>query len=339
MSKRNQAATLCSSLGVVRLVEMSAKRNCVAVINYHRVGDKKSEVFDELVYSATADELEQQVSYLSKRFCVVTLDEALDLLTRGRPFRGPAVLITFDDGYIDHYRLAFPIMQSLRVQATFFLISSYLHTPVISWWDKIAYLVRNSERTDLRLAYPEPTELSLPQGRRADIIRKVIDLYKSPATTDTQRFMDDLERACEPFPPMPADARLFINVEEAREMVRGGMAIGSHTRTHRILAKLCKEEQLSELAGSQLELFRDLQVPIETIAYPVGSRSAFDDITLSVLQSSAYRAAFSFYGGLNRLNVVATPFDVKRFAVDTGDPFSRFRLRVAGAIATNGYIF
>lgn len=327
-----------SSLGVVRLAEMLAKRDCLAVVNYHRIGDKNAEPFDELVYSATASDFEQQVRYLAKRFRIVALEEALESLTGKRPLRGPTVLITFDDGYLDNYRIAFPILRSLRAPATFFLISSYLRNPIIPWWDKIAYLVRNSGRTNITLSYPQSVNFPLPTGRRAGVIRQVVDLYKSSATTEPETFMQELENACAPVPAVPTDARLFINVEEAREMIQGGMQIGSHTRTHRILAKLPREEQASEILGSQDELCRDLGVPIEAIAYPVGSHTAFSETTVSILQSSTYRAAFSFYGGVNQCPA-PRPFDVTRFGVDSTDTMQRFEVKVTGAILSNGYVF
>jgi peptidoglycan/xylan/chitin deacetylase (PgdA/CDA1 family) len=338
LSKRNRVAELSSTLGLIRILEVLARRDCLAIINYHRIGDKDLEVFDELVYSATAAEFRQQMEYVAKRFRLITLAEAVDAISGNRRFRGPAVLITFDDGYVDHYRLAFPILRSLGIQATFFLISSYLHDPVIPWWDKIAYMIRNSERDTLRLSYPESVEIVLGSGRRAAAISRVLDLYKSPGMTDGERFMGELEEACTPFPAIRTDTRLFLNAQEAREMVEGGMAIGSHTRTHRILSRLSQDEQISELIGSQMDLERDLGVEIDTIAYPVGTLTAFSDATLSILKGRNYRAGFSFYGGLNQFPVPAR-FDVKRFGRAWGDSLSRFRLKVAGAIVTNGYLF
>lgn len=110
-------------------IKKLAKRDCLLVLNYHRVGDKKSELFDELVYSATADELKQEVSHLNKKFGIVTLKDAQDFVSGRRRFGQPGVLLTFDDGYIDNYRIALPILRDLGVQGTFFLVSDHLTAP------------------------------------------------------------------------------------------------------------------------------------------------------------------------------------------------------------------
>lgn len=338
VNKRNETARIAATLGLLRIVEALATRDCLLVMNYHRIGNNDVEPFDSLVYSATAAELEQQLAYLKTRYRIVTLDEAVSLVTGKTRPKGPSVLITFDDGYIDNYRIAYPILKSFDVQGTFFLVSSYLKRPVIPWWDRIAYLVRNSQQDKLILRYPELIEIPLPPGRRAQAIRTVIDLYKSTATTDTDRFLEELEEACRPYMPMPEGVRLFLDVEEAREMVRGGMAVGSHTQTHQILSKLNQKQQVAELMNSRDELCASLGVPINTIAYPVGSKAAFNETTFSALKTSGYQAGFSFHGGLN-YPPGFTPFNIKRVGADTGNPFARFRLQVAGAITARGRDF
>jgi len=95
---------------------------------------------------------------------------------------------------------------------------------------------------------------------------------------------------------------------------------------------------MSELAESRASLSRDLGIAVDTLAYPYGGRTSFNETTRSVLDEAGYRAAFSFYGGVNRPGTTDC-LDVRRFAVDGGQPFARFRLRTAGASAANGYWF
>ena len=321
------------------MVEQLAKRDCLLILNYHRIGNREAETFDELVYNATEEEFTRQVKYLNQEFGVVTLKDALAFVSGEKSFGQPGVLLTFDDGYIDNYRAAFPILKSLGLEGTFFLVSDYLTRPIVPWWDKIAYLVRNTEQDRLILSYPRLIDLQLPEGRRAREIRIVLDLFKSPDTTDPERFLAEIESACEPCPTLPQDCRLFLNTDEALEMVNSGMAIGSHTKSHRILSKLSSDEQLVEVSLSRSELSRQLNWNVDTLAYPVGSRAAFDRNTIAVLQRTSYRAAFSFYGGINTASSPIDRFDVRRIDAYTTGPFSRFRLQIAGAVASGGKVF
>jgi peptidoglycan/xylan/chitin deacetylase (PgdA/CDA1 family) len=338
VSKRNQLAAWAGRLGFLRILEAFTGGNCLLVLTHHRIGDGRLTEFDQGVYSATGEELEEEVGVLRRNFSVVSLEEAVDLVERKRPFRGAAILITFDDGYLDNYQIAFPILRSHGVQGTFFLVSSYIGQPIIPWWDRIAFWVRNASRTTLRLKYPEPAEIPLPAGRRNEAIARVLRLYKSPKTSDGDLFLEELETACAPTRPFPSGVRLFLNREEAREMIQGGMAVGSHTVNHRILSKLPREEQMTELRDSRAALSEKIGAPVDTLAYPVGGLAAFNETTMAVAREAGYRAAFSSFGGINH-PAASDCFNVRRCLVDSGNPLARFRMQVAGAIATKGYWF
>lgn len=338
MNKRNLCSQIAEKSGVLLAIETLAKRDCVLVLNYHRIGDAQSTELDTGVFSATADAFEAQISYLRRRYSIVNLDEAVSLTCGCRKSRGVKILLTFDDGYKDNYELAFPILRSVGVPAAFFIISSYLDQPTIPWWDSVAYWVRHCRAGVVRLTYPEPREFALPPGRREDAIKRLLQFFKSPKMKDQTRFLAELELACGPGPALPSPSSLFLNRLDALEMIRGGMSFGSQTCTHRILAQLPRSEQLSELSESRKVLSRELGIKVDTLAYPVGGQNSFSQTTRSLLDESGYRAAFSYYGGLNQPGD-HDPFDIKRVGIETGNPTSRFRLQTSMAIAGKGFWF
>ena len=57
---------------------------------------------------------------------------------------------------------------------------------------------------------------------------------------------------------------------DIEEMIRGGMAIGSHTVSHRKLSALSDEEAFKEMNDSKFALEHDFGVPVDSIAYPGG---------------------------------------------------------------------
>lgn len=57
---------------------------------------------------------------------------------------------------------------------------------------------------------------------------------------------------------------------DIEEMIRGGMAIGSHTVSHRKLSALSDEEVFKELNDSKFALEHDFGVSVNSIAYPGG---------------------------------------------------------------------
>jgi len=134
---------------------------------------------------------------------------------------------------------------------------------------------------------------------------------------------------------MPAAKRRFMSWDEVREMISGGMAIGSHTQSHAVLSQLAPEHQLEELSGSRTILKEQLDVEAEVLAYPVGHRDSFSSETQRLAREAGYRGAFSHYGGTN-LRGTASPFDIRRMKV-VPQSMSRFRVQTAMCKATGRF--
>lgn len=336
LAKRDKLAVWAGRLGVTTLLGALPKRNLLSVLNYHRIGDPDNALYDPGVYSATPEELDEQIGYLKKYMRIVTLDEVIAMVEKRTPLRGPCALITFDDGYRDNYGLAFPILRSHGVQGVFFLPTAYIGSAKVPWWDAIAYIVRNSARGQFTLTYPSIMEFDLGKQPFSDLLRRLLATYKTPGV-EGDRFISGLEQACQVTRPREDAERCFLNWEEAAEMVRAGMAIGGHTHQHELLSKLPVEEQYLEVTESRRIICEKLGITVQALAYPVGSRTSFSPDTVSVLKRADYRVAFSFYGGMNLASTLDR-FDIRRIGVDNQIP-ARFRWQtVVGAVTAKSWL-
>ena len=336
MGLRNTCAAVCERLAVTRLLETAPRRNSLIVLNYHRLGHAERQPYDEGTFSATADEFADQVAFLKRNYSVATLDEAVHLATGKRPYRGTAVLLTFDDGYRDNFEIAYPILRSLGVQGTFFLISSLVGSSQLPWWDRIAYAVKNATTHVIAPDGPSQIHFDLKAQDRADVIRALLAQYKKSVNHESaDQFLTAVEEACESRRPA-ADERMFLDWSEAADMIANGMAIGCHTHTHPVLSQLSVEAQYEELKTVKETLQARLSIPANVLAYPVGKKTTFTQETQQVLHQLGYRAAFSYYGGIN-LAGTTMPFDIRRNSVDAGLPASRLRIQMALASVTGSY--
>jgi peptidoglycan/xylan/chitin deacetylase (PgdA/CDA1 family) len=152
---------------------------------------------------------------------------------------------------------------------------------------------------------------------------------------NTKRFVASIAHGTQVDAPQNCEG-LFLNWNEAAEMVRGGMRIGSHTCTHPLLSSLTEEEQFREMDESRRIIEARLKVPCETIAYPFGLEHHINAGTGSACERSGYRAGFSFYGGINRRRAVS-PSDVWRVPVNAGVTRARFRLQLAGSAVSGRF--
>ncbi|HEY1221725.1 MAG TPA: polysaccharide deacetylase family protein [Bryobacteraceae bacterium] len=314
--------------GATFLLGRLPARDLLLVLNYHRIGNPDDDPFDSGVFSVTGDQLSQQISYLKRHLSPVTLDEAMAFAdgTTQEKTRRCRVLITFDDGYLDNYEVAFPILRSHGVQGVFFLATGMVGSCYVPWWDHIAYLMKTARQRRFSLRYPADLAVDVNRNGMTKSLWDILSLYKRPENTDPARFIGELTEEAKG-KDLPGTLRRFLNWDEAREMIAGGMAIGSHTHSHTILSQLGPEQQRHDLAQSRALLREQLGIEADALAYPVGGASSFTDRTQQLAQEVGYRAAFSSHGGTNRPGMTRR-YDVKRVGVDE-QSWPRFRVQTA----------
>lgn len=89
----------------------------VFVIYYHQILKN----WGSDVYFKTFD---REICLLKGRYRIITLDDIAEYIQTGKFPEKDSVAITFDDGYLNNYVYAYPILKKHRVKATIFPISS-----------------------------------------------------------------------------------------------------------------------------------------------------------------------------------------------------------------------
>ena len=152
--------------------------------------------------------------------------------------RGRYGLITFDDGYRDNFEVAFPVLKSEGVAATFFISTGFIDLPRVPWWDEIASMVRTSRRDGIELPGWLPGPVLFDEPDRESAVRTLLRTYKSMPTSSTDSYIEAISDAtgsgrCS----IEQATRLWMDWAMLREMRAGGMTIGGHTVSHAILAR------------------------------------------------------------------------------------------------------
>jgi peptidoglycan/xylan/chitin deacetylase (PgdA/CDA1 family) len=128
----------------------------------------------------------------------------------------------------------------------------------------------------------------------------------------TAGLLEELSAECGVDLPSPERcSRELMSWEQVREAARAGIAIGSHTVSHRVLATLDLESQRHELRESKALLEARLVRSVRTFAYPVGGYEHFNVETKAIARECGYEAAFSFHTGTNPVEDI-DPFDIRR---------------------------
>jgi peptidoglycan/xylan/chitin deacetylase (PgdA/CDA1 family) len=272
---------------------MRLPRTSVVVLAYHRVGVPQGDDDPDL-WSATQEQLSEQIRFLRKHFDVVAPSEIPAVVRSGS---GHHAAITFDDGYRDNYELALPVLSAHGVRAGFFITAEYIGGGRLSWWDEIAALMRNGRRRELPASewLPKPLDLA---GDRAGATRTAIELYKLLPRDRARAFLEYLRDALGDGEPMRADTERFMSWDMVRDLHAAGMEIGGHTLSHPVLAGLSGSEQWHEIAGCAERLEAEVGTAMRIFSYPVGRPESYDDSSRACLRRLGVQAAFTCHGGV-----------------------------------------
>jgi len=91
----------------------------LTVVMYHYVRDLDRSRYPAIKGLRTS-EFREQLEHLRRNYTVVRMEDVAAALVGGEKLPPRAALLTFDDGYIDHYITAFPILMEFGFQGSFF---------------------------------------------------------------------------------------------------------------------------------------------------------------------------------------------------------------------------
>ena len=297
-----------------KLIANAVLPNGLYCFNYHRIGEASLTEYDPNVFSCDEANFVEHIQYIKKHFTVVTLDD-LDEILKGKITDKRYALITFDDGYIDNYSKAFPILLENKISATFFLATNFINNAEIPWWDRIAYLVRHAQVDEIKLNN-WPDRITLSKEDVPTSIRKVLDVVKINNGSTIEEILIELHQKLQtPNSNFCDQEPLFMTWDMAREMSAAGMEFGSQTCSHRILSHLSIEEQDYEAKTSKELIEKELNTSIKAFAYPVGGKDSFTEETVKIIKKY-YQVSFSFISGINTSKQL-NEFSIERISVDS----------------------
>ena len=280
--------------GIVRLaLFLSARtKRQVIILNYH-----------------TAEgNLQDQMRYLSRHYRILHIEEALKELyatpeadqrkNSGRDRRIPLVL-TFDDGYLDNYRLAWPLAKKFQAPITIYSIPGYVESGHYFWWLAAKHLLKQLDGTKVK--FDEQT-YQLSSAEERERLLKLIDtrLRYASSVDEREAFLANLQQELGVSLPVRGtrendDDALPMTWEQMREMEESGLvSFGAHTVNHPVLSALSDREELQyEVSESRTLLEQKLGHPVLTFAYPIGKPQHFGDQSVDAVQAAGYSWALT----------------------------------------------
>jgi glycosyltransferase involved in cell wall biosynthesis/peptidoglycan/xylan/chitin deacetylase (PgdA/CDA1 family) len=303
------------------------------ILMYHRVADAA----DPWGLAVSPTQFRDQLELLASEYEVVGLDRALQPATNRR-----RIAITFDDGYVDNLLAAEELAQR-GLPATFFLVGGQLGSDREFWWDELERIMfgasqrasmievtirGESVRVNLDAEGPieDRHDWNASEEPRTARERLYLELYQRLNLLDHGERDAVMARLAEHVGQVrSARPELRALSHEETSLLAGidGMEVGAHTLTHPRLSALDPMRQREEVAGSRHLLERITGRPVESFAYPHGTRDDYTSETVAIVADCGFRRACAAEGGVLRNTTSA--LELSRLMVEdwSSDEFER----------------
>ncbi|MCI0665983.1 MAG: polysaccharide deacetylase family protein [Acidobacteria bacterium] len=316
---KRKALKLIRMSGAFDLMRLINRRR-VLILTYHRFCSTGNNFDGRTMAQAFSEQLE----YLKRNYRIVQLSDLVESLSNTNPLPRSLAAVTIDDGYRDAYEIAFPLLRRHGVPATIYLVTEFIEGRIWLWTDKMRFIANHAPAQELNTTI-EGKRLSLKlaskQSRHsaAEIVnlalKEVDDEVKNETINHIARLLG-VE-----LPNTPPQEYAAISPQQALEMDRNGVEIGSHTLTHPILTKISDDRLQREVRDSRAHLESLLKHPVSHFCYPNGD---YDQRVLREIVKSGYQSAVTTLDGLCdsgdglfELRRVHTESDMIHFAQST----------------------
>lgn len=229
----------------------------------------------------------EQLSFLQQNgFQFVTLNDII----QGRTLLEKSVLLTFDDGYIDHYSKVFPILEQNGIQGVFSMPGKIIREKKVLDVNKIHFILAVADvqvikkRLYAKMDAYRGTEFAYPSNEELYEKLAVTDRFDDKDTifvkralqaelpeTLRNRISDELFREFVTDQESAFVDELYMNMDQIQTMQRHGMVFGIHGYDHYWMNRLSERALRADLTQA-LDVFDGIIDPANwTNCYPYGS--------------------------------------------------------------------
>ena len=296
-------------------LECKYRTNRGLVLLYHRVADIEEDSADLAV---SLENFKKQLRHLKENYHVLSPDDFIKQMRR-KQLKKKSVLLTFDDGYVDFYKNAFPIIQEVGVPVAIFVSTGNIDSQKLFWWDEVELLVKEiaKKQNYLTIEWEDISfsEYFLTRNAVEKIIFRIVLSLKKRRHSQRLAFLQYLKQYRGNSYEVHDFLRRTMSSNELLEIASSPLiTIGAHTVSHLVLSSELPIVQREEIDASKKQLEALLGRKIKYFAYPFGTKEDYSSETLDICKTLGFEAVFSNYFDLIRKGDFS-PFDIPRGVV------------------------
>jgi len=272
-----------------------------AILTLHHVRPPRADAFQpNRLLEVTPVFLEQLLRRLSRaRIDVVSLDEMHRRFISG-DFKRRFVCITFDDGYKDLMRWAYPLLKKYQLPFALYIPTSFPDRLGELWWVALEAVIARNSRIGMVINGKDQFFECATVRQKRELYDAVYGYLRSMKTEDElRRTVRDL-CACYQVDIASFCRDLCMSWEEIVELAADPLVtIGAHTVNHQMLKKVANDAAVrAEMEMSRSVLEAALGKRPEHLAYPVGDATSAGPREFRIASELGFKTAVTTRPGV-----------------------------------------
>jgi peptidoglycan/xylan/chitin deacetylase (PgdA/CDA1 family) len=243
---------------------------------------------------------ERQLAHIRRHYTVISADAVVRAVDGREPLPPRPLLLTFDDGYKGHHTYVLPLLHRWSLPAVFFPVAGALLDRQLLDVNKIqallavtadveslaaridavagsaAYRATWWKASDWDTAPAAYVKRMLQHALPPDVRSSLVEtLFRENVSGDERAFAE----------------QLYMTVDDVRELLAAGMAVGAHADRHLRLTTLDRDGQGREIDGA-LRVLEAIGLPRRPFFYCY-AHGDYDETSLSLLTERGCALAFT----------------------------------------------
>jgi peptidoglycan/xylan/chitin deacetylase (PgdA/CDA1 family) len=242
---------------------------------FHRVcpDSSKARIRGNAGLEVTPEYLENIILFLRKNNYEIVSLGRVDKILNENPGRKKFAVFTFDDGYIDNYLYAYPILKKYGIPFTIYVTTNFPEGKAILWWYLLEDLILRESRIEFELNGRGHQFVCAKLREKEWAYQEIHSLIlNGPSKELNHRIQQVLENNnINLYDKTP---ELALTWQQIREMSQDPLVeIGAHTINHDALNKLSESTVHKEMEGSRDKIEAETDQKVEHFCYPFGTRN------------------------------------------------------------------
>ena len=304
--------------------------NNIYIVMYHYVRNIQNSKYPNLKGLEFSD-FKKQVLYFKKNFNILSNSDFIEVINSKKIPKKKSILLTFDDGYRDHYDYVFPFLKKQKISANLYPPILCIKNKLVLDVNKIHFILeKESDRKKIleliffyikKIIKKKPSQLNIEKinlisrydDKETVLIKRLLQ-YHLPATHRgkivNKVFEEIVNKSEKQFSKI-----LYMNENNIKELYQNNFTIGSHGYEHNWWGKISNKKQELEIIKS-LNFFRNIGVFDKnfSVCFPYGS---YNSHTLKILNRLKIKFALTTKIGSVQKNNFQNLYELPR--LDTND--------------------